>query len=287
MILPVLAIAIGAFITGDFSNHEIARTSWPRRRVLRRSATFFNQFALVMVWLYIIGWSTYGPEAGATFAPEYKDTRTTRARPSPVTGGVNVLLAILLPIAVLGTIGYDGILADAFGVSVPRRRPARDRGRGLRDVPSRLPLRWPAPVDEHGHDGRLEGALRALRGEDDDQAARRPEQAQRAGARHDRRHAPERVPGALLPEHLLHPGGGQPGLHVLARARPLRRAAAPKGPADLAATDQAREALDGRGGRVLHREPALHHLRPAQDRVHYRLPLGRRVHRSSRRSCPR
>ena len=28
-----------------------------------------------MVWLYIIGWSTYGPEAPATFAPEFIDTK--------------------------------------------------------------------------------------------------------------------------------------------------------------------------------------------------------------------
>ncbi len=28
-----------------------------------------------MVWLYILGWSTYGPEAAATFAPEYMDTK--------------------------------------------------------------------------------------------------------------------------------------------------------------------------------------------------------------------
>ena len=69
-----------------------------------------------MVWLYIIGWSTYGPEAAATFAPEYKDTKDDTRKALAVTGGVNVLLAILLPVAVLGTIGYDGILADAFGV---------------------------------------------------------------------------------------------------------------------------------------------------------------------------
>ena len=69
-----------------------------------------------MVWLYIIGWSTYGPEAAATFAPEYKDTRNDTRKALAWTGGINVLLAILLPIAVLGTIGYDGILADPFGV---------------------------------------------------------------------------------------------------------------------------------------------------------------------------
>jgi amino acid transporter len=117
MILPVGTIAIGAFITGDFSNHQIDSSllsSTPE--VYGDSGNYFHQFALVMVWLYIIGWSTYGPEAAATFAPEYKDTRNDTRKALAVTGGINVVLAILLPIAVIGTIGYDGILADLFGV---------------------------------------------------------------------------------------------------------------------------------------------------------------------------
>jgi amino acid transporter len=69
-----------------------------------------------MVWMYILGWSTYGPEAAATFAPEYKDTKNDTRKALATTGGLNVILAALLPIAVLGTVGYDRILADGFGV---------------------------------------------------------------------------------------------------------------------------------------------------------------------------
>ena len=117
MILPVGTIAIGAFITGDFSNHQINSNLLAETpAVYGDTGNGFHQFALVMVWLYIIGWSTYGPEAAATFAPEYKDTRNDTRKALAWTGGINVLLAILLPIAVLGTIGYDGILADPFGV---------------------------------------------------------------------------------------------------------------------------------------------------------------------------
>ncbi len=117
MVLPVGAIGIGAFLTGDFSNHEVNSNLLAETPVaFGDAASGFNQFALVMVWLYIIGWSTYGPEAAATFAPEFKDTKDDTRKALAVTGGVNVLLAILLPVAVLGTIGYDGILADGFGV---------------------------------------------------------------------------------------------------------------------------------------------------------------------------
>jgi amino acid transporter len=117
MILPVGAIAIGAFLTGDFSNHQIdSNLLGTTPTAYGDPANGFHQFALIMTWLYVIGWSTYGPEAAATFAPEYKDTRNDTRKALAVTGGLNVVLAILLPIAVLGTIGYDGILADAFGV---------------------------------------------------------------------------------------------------------------------------------------------------------------------------
>jgi len=117
MVLPVGAIAIGGFLTGDFSNHQInSNLLGETPAVYGDSGSGFNQFLLVMVWLYIIGWSTYGPEAGATFAPEYKDTRNDTRKALASVGAFNVMLAFMLPIVVIGTIGYDGILADPYGV---------------------------------------------------------------------------------------------------------------------------------------------------------------------------
>ena len=76
----------------------------------------FDKLALIMVWLYIIGWSTYGPEAPATFAPEFKDTKNDTRKALISVGALNVVLACLLPIAVVGTIGYDVIFGDVTGV---------------------------------------------------------------------------------------------------------------------------------------------------------------------------
>ena len=45
---------------------------------------------MIMVWLYIFGWSTYGPEAGATFAPEYKDTVNDTRKALASVGALNV-----------------------------------------------------------------------------------------------------------------------------------------------------------------------------------------------------
>ena len=117
MIFPILVIAIGGFITGDFSNHQIDSNFVAANvEFYGDSATFFNQFVMIMVWLYILGWSTYGPEAGATFAPEYKDTANDTRKALASVGALNVVLSILLPIVVLGTIGYDGLFNDLTGV---------------------------------------------------------------------------------------------------------------------------------------------------------------------------
>lgn len=117
MVIPIVVIAVGAFLTGDFSNHEVG-SNYVAASVefFGDSPSGFNEFALVMVWLYILGWSTYGPEAAASFAPEYKDTKNDTRKALAVTGGMNVVLACLLPIAVLGTVGYDVIVGDLTGV---------------------------------------------------------------------------------------------------------------------------------------------------------------------------
>ena len=117
MIFPLLVIAIGGFITGDFSNHQIDSNFVAANvEFYGDSATFFNQFVMIMVWLYILGWSTYGPEAGATFAPEYKDTVDDTRKALISVGALNVFLSIMLPIVVLGSIGYDGLFNDLTGV---------------------------------------------------------------------------------------------------------------------------------------------------------------------------
>ena len=117
MIIPILVIAIGGFLTGDFSNHQIDSNFVAANvEFYGDSATTFNQFVMIMVWLYILGWSTYGPESGATFAPEYKDTANDTRKALASVGALNVGLAFLLPIVVVGTIGYNGLFNDLTGV---------------------------------------------------------------------------------------------------------------------------------------------------------------------------
>ncbi len=257
MILPVGAIAIGAFITGDFSNHQINSNLLAETpTVYGDTGNGFHQFALVMVWLYIIGWSTYGPEAAATFAPEYKDTKNDTRKALAVTGAINVVLAILLPIAVLGTIGYDGILADAYGVPYLVNVLHTIAGEGFGTF---LTVCLCGGLLLSMNTATMDGS-RALYALSEEKMT-----IKQLGVL-NKHHVPARAMtvdmllniflAALLRQHLLHPRRGQLRLHVLARARALGRAPAPQGPAELAEADQARQAVDGGSRRLLHREPA-------------------------------
>jgi amino acid transporter len=69
-----------------------------------------------VVWLYIMGWSAYGVETCAAFAPEYKDTvrDTTLALRSAAMFSLAVY--ILLPLGVAGTVGQETISNDGSGI---------------------------------------------------------------------------------------------------------------------------------------------------------------------------
>src|SRR5918998_245651 len=72
-----------------------------------------------VVYLYIMGWSAYGVETCAAFAPEYKDTvrDTTLALRSAAM--FSLFVYILLPLGVAGTVGQATIAEDASGIVYP------------------------------------------------------------------------------------------------------------------------------------------------------------------------
>ena len=76
LLVPLCSISFGPYITGKWhsSQHDVE----PAR--LRRG------FKLAMVWLFLMAWNTYGVEVCASFAPEYKNTKT-RHRPRAAVGG--------------------------------------------------------------------------------------------------------------------------------------------------------------------------------------------------------
>ena len=68
MMFPLSVFIFLPFLTGDWQSSDMTWSvpSWP--------AAF--------AWLWLMGWSAYGVEACATFAPEYKDTARDTSLPS-------------------------------------------------------------------------------------------------------------------------------------------------------------------------------------------------------------
>jgi amino acid transporter len=102
LMIPLFVFIVLTYLTGDWAsgNMEWNITDWKT----------------AVVWLYIMGWSAYGVETCAAFAPEYKDTvrDTTLALRSAAMFSLAVY--ILLPLGVAGTVGQETIANDASGI---------------------------------------------------------------------------------------------------------------------------------------------------------------------------
>ena len=68
--------------------------------------------ALVIVWLYIMCWSSYGFECCATFAPEYKDPARDTAKALRAAAVFSIFVYGLLPLGAVGTFGDQNITVD-------------------------------------------------------------------------------------------------------------------------------------------------------------------------------
>ena len=181
MLLPVCVLTFGAFITGDFNNFAVGdNILGGTLDAYGYGDSSFNKFALIMVWLYIIGWSTYGPEAPRRSRPSSRTRRTTHARRSSAWARSTSSSLVCSPSPWSGRLAMTGHPRRPHGRHLPRRGPPCGRRRVVRHLPRGLPLRGSGALHEHGHDGRLAGALRLGRGEDDRPVAEPPERAVRA-----------------------------------------------------------------------------------------------------------
>jgi amino acid transporter len=115
MIIPVLALALIPLVNGDITSHALGgnfiEASVNFYDVTDTTSTF-NEVAMAIVWFWVIAWSTYGPEAPATFAPEFVDTKNDTRKAIASTGILNVVLSLLLPLTIVAVLGVGTITAD-------------------------------------------------------------------------------------------------------------------------------------------------------------------------------
>jgi amino acid transporter len=102
LMVPLFVFIILTYLTGDWAsgNMEWNVTDWKT----------------AVVWLYIMGWSAYGVETCAAFAPEYKDTVRDTSLALRSAAIFSLAVYILLPLGVAGTVGQETIANDASGI---------------------------------------------------------------------------------------------------------------------------------------------------------------------------
>ncbi|HEX5469949.1 MAG TPA: APC family permease [Gaiellaceae bacterium] len=103
LMIPLLVFILITYLTGDWSSSNMV---WS-----------VGDWKTAVVWLYIMGWSAYGVETCAAFAPEYKDTVHDTALALRSAAVFSLGVYILLPLGVAGTVPLDTISSDATGVA--------------------------------------------------------------------------------------------------------------------------------------------------------------------------
>jgi amino acid transporter len=113
MVIPVGALAIVPLLNGDITNHAINTSNIDSSLIYYGSTpSTFTRLAMGIVWFWVIGWSSYGPEAPATFAPEFHDTKDDTRKALASSGILNVVLCLLLPLTIVGILGTGFIAND-------------------------------------------------------------------------------------------------------------------------------------------------------------------------------
>jgi amino acid transporter len=107
LLVPLAVLIIVPYLTGDWSSSNLHNHIHPLS-----SITGDTGIRLVIVWLYLMCWSSYGFECCATFAPEYKDPARDTARSLRAAAVFCIFVYGLLPLGAVGTFGDQNITFD-------------------------------------------------------------------------------------------------------------------------------------------------------------------------------
>jgi amino acid transporter len=102
LILPAAVLMFLPYVTGDWSSDNM---TW--------EIGAGGGFWLAITWLYFMGWSSYGFETVAAFAPEYRDPEHDTPRALRAAAAFSVVVYALLPLGLGGTLGTTAVAEDA------------------------------------------------------------------------------------------------------------------------------------------------------------------------------
>lgn len=109
LVLDLAILVIGAFVTGH----------WHPSRLTWSLGSSGPGWKVAIVWLYLMGWSSYGTEVCATFAPEYKDTVRDTSKALRTSSVFSLGCYALVPLALGGLVTQNAALNNPVGIFSP------------------------------------------------------------------------------------------------------------------------------------------------------------------------
>lgn len=101
LVLPAAVLMFLPYVTGDWSSDNM---TW--------QIGTGGGLGLALTWLYFMGWSSYGFETVAAFAPEYHEAETDTPKALRASAAFSVVVYALLPLGLGGTLGTKAIADD-------------------------------------------------------------------------------------------------------------------------------------------------------------------------------
>lgn len=108
LMVPLVCFIIVPYIAGD----------WHSSNMTMNIGGAWHGWQVALVWLYVMGWSAYGVETCATFAPEYKDTVKDTNRALKTAAMFSLVVYVLLPLGVTGVTGAADAAKNPYGFYV-------------------------------------------------------------------------------------------------------------------------------------------------------------------------
>jgi amino acid transporter len=104
-LLMIVVVVVGPFLTGDFDASGLTYG-------LNADGLAWSGWKVALVFLFLFGWTVYGTEVCATIAPEYRDPKRDVSKALMASAALTLVVAVLVPIGLGGTIGDAAIAAD-------------------------------------------------------------------------------------------------------------------------------------------------------------------------------
>ena len=103
--IPIIVFMIFPYATGD----------WHSANLVWSFTGPWGGWKLAIVWLYIIGWTAYGIEVAASFAPEYRDTKRDTALALRAAGLFTLGVYVVVPLGAGGVLSQDDVAGNPVG----------------------------------------------------------------------------------------------------------------------------------------------------------------------------